>query len=60
MMIGIEQRCDAVRLLRDGWSDEAVERFTALSLAQVLGLRAEAAAKPSPPSASRPHSCLPE
>ena len=53
MMIRIEQRRDAERLLRDGWSDEAVGRLTALSLEPGLGLRAETAAGASFPSASR-------
>lgn len=45
-MINLEQRRDAVKLVRDGWPDEAIERLTALSLAQLVLLRAEAAAGP--------------
>ena len=38
------QQLDGVRLLRDGWPDEDVERFTGLTLPSIILLRAEAAA----------------
>ena len=37
---------DGEKLLRDGWADEDVERFTGLSLPAILLLRAKAAAAP--------------
>ena len=39
-------RSDAKRLLRDGWSDEDVERLTGVSLDAIVVLRAEAASAP--------------
>ena len=38
---------EAERLLREGWSDEEVERLTGLSLDAILVLRAEAASAPA-------------
>ena len=38
---------DAVRLARDGWSDEDVERLTGLSLLEIVGVRARAASEPA-------------
>ena len=63
-MINAGQTRDGKKLLRDGWSDEDVERFTGLTLANIVLLRAEAAAAvpdpvqpwapwPAPPRRSR-------
>ena len=38
------QQKDGLKLLRDGWCDEDVERLTGLSLQNIIELRAEAAA----------------
>ena len=43
-MTHLDQQWDGKKLLRDGWPDEAVERFTGLSLSTILLLRAEVAA----------------
>ena len=43
-MINASQTPDARKLLRDGWSDEDVERLTGLGLPGIVLLRAEAAA----------------
>ena len=37
---------DAVRLTRDGWCDEDVERLTGLPLLSILAIRAAAASEP--------------
>ena len=43
-MINTLQLRDGRKLLRDGWSDEDVERLTGLGLPNILELRVEAAA----------------
>ena len=42
-MVDEAQTRDGKKLLRDGWSDEDVERFTGLTLPSIILLRAEAA-----------------
>ena len=46
-MIHTSTSRDARTLLREGWSDEEVERITGLSLDVIVGLRAEAASAPA-------------
>ena len=53
-MIPSSTSADAYKLLRDGWSDEEVERFTGMSLDAILVLRAEAASAPVAVKARRP------
>ena len=43
-MITPLQLHDGTKLLRDGWSDEDVERLTGLNLESIITLRGEAAA----------------
>ncbi len=42
-MIHSLQQTDAIKLLRDGWVDEDVERLTGISLSGIILLRAKAA-----------------
>ena len=46
-MVHSPQQLDGRKLLRDGWSDEDVERLTGLTLASIILLRAEAASAAS-------------
>ena len=46
-MMDTTQYRDAIKLIRDGWSDEDVERLTRVSLLEIIGVRARAASEPA-------------